>query len=185
MHTQFLSEKLDYDGSQLRSHFIFDATGTAGDACLAFVGACDILLEHMVDLADKRARCAIFSKEMLHFIVEHFDRDIEKAVLRQRLFVSLVERAIREKAGDVDLIRRGNDLFDGDAKLNISIATASPVSTLIHVGVNISSEGTPVKTKGLNDYGIEPKKIAESVMKLYEDELAGVLASRCKVRGVN
>jgi len=187
MYTQFLDKKINYDGGQLRSHFIFDETGFAGDACVAFIGVCDVSLSHMVDLADKKAHCKIFSQKMLHFIIEHFDHDIEKAVLRQRLFVSTAERVIREHAGKKapDLVRLGNDLFDGTAKINVSIATASKVSALIHVGINILSDGTPVKTKGLNDYKIDPKKFAEEVMKLYKEELEGVTVSRCKVRGVD
>ena len=172
-----------YDGSQLRSHFIFDATGMIGDACVAFIGECDVAFEHMVDLVDKKAKCAIFSNSTLHFIIEHFGGTLEEAVLRQRLFVSIMADILRWK-GAIGVERRGNDIYDGPAKLNVSIATASIVSTLIHVGINILSEGTPVKTKGLKDYRISPKKFAEEVMKKYKEECEGMAEARCKVRGV-
>lgn len=187
MNTRFLSERADYDGSQLRSHWIFDRTGEAGDTCVAFIGGCDVTPEHMVDLADKRDNCKIFSHEMLHFIIEHFDPNLEAAILKQRLFVSIIGSLILSLSKDesVDKIeRKGNDLYDGEAKINISIATASPVSTLIHVGVNIRSDGTPVKTKGLKDYNIEPKKFAEEALKRYKEEIEGVKNARVKVKWV-
>ncbi len=177
MRSQFIDKKIDYDGSQLKSHWIFDMTGVLGDTVVSFIGGCDVSLDHMVDLVDKKNKCKIFSKKMLHFILEHFDTDIEKAILRQRLFVSIMAQILKVE-------RRGNDLYDGDAKINVSIATASAVSSLIHVGVNIVSDGTPVKTKGLNDYNIDPKIFAEDVMKRYISEMEGVAEARCKVRGV-
>lgn len=183
MQITFLNKKNNYDGSFLRSHFIFDTTGLIGNACVAFIGACDVSLVHMVDLMDKKANCKIVSEEMLHFIIEHFDQNLEAMILRQRLFVSIIGEHLAKKGVNID--RRGNDLYDGPAKINISVATISPISCLMHVGVNISSHGTPVETKGLNDYDIEPKEFAEEVMKAYCAELAGVEIARCKVRGVN
>ncbi|PIR16448.1 MAG: hypothetical protein COV46_08385 [Deltaproteobacteria bacterium CG11_big_fil_rev_8_21_14_0_20_49_13] len=187
MDAVILKNRIDYDGSQLRSHWIFDRTGETGDSCAAFIGGCDVAPDHMVDLADKRDNCKIFSHEMLHFIIEHFDSNLEAAILRQRLFVSIVRDVILRQAQDereFKIERRGNDLYDGNAKINISIATASPVSTLIHVGVNIRSDGTPVKTKGLKDYNIEPKMFAEEVLKKYKEELEGVKKARAKVKWV-
>ena len=43
--------------------------------------------------------------------------------------------------------RKGDDLFLGEGKLSVSIATASPVSTLIHLGVNEDASGAPVTTQ--------------------------------------
>ncbi|MBI2346914.1 MAG: DUF366 family protein, partial [Deltaproteobacteria bacterium] len=78
----------------------------------------------------------------------------------------------------------GNDLFEGTAKLSVSIATASPISTLMHTGINILSTNTPVMTKGLHDYGIDPAPFATKVMARYAEEIAGVVHARAKVRGV-
>lgn len=186
MKLQFINKKINYDGSQLRSHWIYNTTQILGDAVAAFCGKCDVSPEFMVDLVDKNARCRIYSEEMLHFIIECFDMDLEKAILHQRLFVTDVkdELILRIGSRNNSIIRRGNDLFDGPAKLNVSIATVSPVSSLIHVGINISSKNTPVKTKGLKDYKINPRIFAEDVMKRYVSEIEGVAESRCKVKGV-
>ncbi len=184
MQTLLLNKKSDYDGSQLASHWIFDTAGITGNACVAFIGGCNISLEHMVDLADKKDKCKIFSREMLHFIAERFDTSLDEMVLHQRLLVSIIADTIRQHQPCLSITRKGNDLFDIDSKLNVSIATASPVSMLLHVGVNIRSDGTPVKTKGLKDYGIEPKTFAEEVLKSYKEEIEGIKIARAKVRWV-
>lgn len=175
---------INYDGSQLRSHWVFETFSLTGDACVAFIGGCDVSLEHMVDLVDKQAKCKIFSKKMLHFIIERFNDNLDNAILHQRLFVSIIAETLKSFNKEIIVERRGNDLYDKDAKINVSIATASPVSTLIHVGVNIESNGTPVKTKGLNDYKIDPNKFAEAVLKRYNDEVEGIKVARSKVRWV-
>lgn len=182
MQTVLLKETIKYDGSQLRPHWIFDETGIVGNACAVFIGACDVSLGHMVDLVDKKAKSKIFSEKMLHFIIEHFDANLERMVLRQRLFVSILADLLRKNGANA--VRRGNDIYDGDAKINVSIATASPVSCLMHIGINISSHNTPVKTKGLKDYKINPEEFAKTAMEAYCVELAGVEEARCKVKGV-
>jgi hypothetical protein len=81
-------------------------------------------------------------------------------------------------------VRGGNDLYEDGAKLSVSIATATPVSTLLHFGINISSQGTPVRTKGLEDYSIEPVSFAKAVLESFRDELKTVDEARAKVRPV-
>lgn len=153
---------------------------------VAFVGRCDIHPDYMVDLVDKANGCKIYSEEMLHFIAEFFDSDLDKMILHQRLFVAIIGNVILSLSKDdnLKLIRNGNDLYDGDAKINISVATSSPISSLMHIGVNISSKNTPVKTKGLNDYDINPKRFAEEVLKKYSEEVEGIKIARSKVKPV-
>ncbi len=185
MKTLFLDKKIDYNGSQLRSSWIRKTSGIKNDAMVAFIGGCNVLPEFMVDLEDKAAGCEIFSEEMLHFIIEHAEIDLEKMILRQRLLASIVIQAINKERPDISLIRSGNDIYDRDSKLNVSIATTSPVSGLIHFGINVSSENTPVKTKSLNDYQLNPKTFALNVMKEYKQELDGVEHARGKVKKVD
>ena len=183
MKTRFLARKIDYDGTQLSSHWAYRTCGLLGDSAVAFIGGCNVSLDHMVDLADVKRRAPIFSRRMLHFIVEHFDTDLGKAVLRQRFLAQLVcdELVARTRR---DLRRDGDDLYDGEAKLSVSIATASPVSTLIHFGINIDSRDTPVETRGLKDYRVQPRSFARDVLWRYAAELASMAEARCKVRGV-
>ncbi len=183
MRIKFASKNLDYDGSQLRSHFALDEFGMAGDCVVSFIGAAAVK-EHMVDMEDKSKGEFIYSDRMLHFIIEHFDADLEKAILRKRLFLSLIMDEMRSGSGAKRLFRKDNGLYDGSGKLTVAVATSSPVSTLIHIGLNITREGAPVKVSCLKDYGIDPRKFAMTVMRRYHDEISSVSASRVKVKSV-
>ncbi|MBI2981955.1 MAG: DUF366 family protein [Deltaproteobacteria bacterium] len=182
MKIRFIEQPIDYNGSQLNPHWIFRNWELLGNAMVAFIGRCDIAPEHMIDLVDLKDRKKITSEKMLHFIGEFFDRNLGETILLQRLFVSLVQQEITYRAKSTTLVRAGNDLFDGDAKLSVSIATASPVSTLIHYGINVSSKNTPVKTKGLENYGLDPSMLAHSLLETMKNEMGTLEAARAKVK---
>ncbi|MBI4366513.1 MAG: DUF366 family protein [Deltaproteobacteria bacterium] len=184
METLWIPESLPYDGSQLRSHWIFDRTGRAGDAICAFTGPARVEAAHMVDREDARAKAWIRSDAMLHFLVEHFGVGLYCGILRQRLLIAICGEELRIAHPETVIVRRGNDLHEGMAKLSVAIATVSPVSCLLHAGINIASTNTPVCTKGLEDYGIAPAPFATKVMERYAAEMAGVLHARAKVRAV-
>lgn len=185
MQTKFLEERIDYTGAQLRSHWIYENFGILGDAMVSFIGGCRVNFSEMVDLEDVVSSSPIRGDLMLHFIVEHFDTDLEKAILRQRLLMATIADLLNEQLSARRFVRSGDDIFDGDGKLSISIATVSPVSSLIHVGLNISTEGTPVKTVGLSEYGIDPESFARLAMNSYADEITAVEIARAKVRWVS
>jgi len=184
VHQHLWREPMVYDGSQLSPLWIFHQLGVAGDAIVAFRGLCRVDLTSMVDQADVRAGSPIFSEDMLHFMVEHFENDLEKAVLRQRLLVVLIGEELLRR-GFV-LRRSGDDMFHGDRKLSVSIATITPVSVVIHTGVNIHPGNAPVPAAGLADLGLAAawEEIATAVMQAYAREMEGVHLARCKVRGV-
>lgn len=184
LKTKFLEKEIAYDGSQLSSHWILKNHGLGADAIVAFCGPCRVDLSSLVDLEDVLSSKPIYSKRMLHFIVEHFDDDLTRMILRQRLLMSLIQEELVQRVPGSRVVRRGDDLFDGDRKLTVSIATASPVSCLIHAGINIISAGTPVPTKGLEDFGIEAPDFGKAVLKAYDAEMAGVAWARAKVRAV-
>jgi uncharacterized protein len=87
--------------------------------------------------------------------------------------------------GEGRLRRSGDDLFVGDHKLSVSIATVSPVSTLIHLGINIDPAGAPVAAVGLDDLGIEPTRFAKDLLLGFVSETGSVQNARCKVRPVS
>lgn len=184
LETKFLEETLRYTGKELKSHFAYRTFNIIGDSLVAFTGGCEVEIGDLVDIADAKRKDGIFSEEMLHFIGEFFCDDLEKTILRQRLLMSIIKDEVEARTKS-HLVRVGDDVYDGSAKLTVSIATASPVSTLIHAAVNIVSEGTPVKAKGLNDYGIEARPFGEAVLNRFKKELEGVRVARCKVRGVS
>ncbi len=205
MHHTILSETITYDGSQLHSHWIFERTGFVGDAIVAFCGPAAVNAVHMVDEEDRARSAWIHSDEMLHFIIEHFGVDLLHTVALQRLLMAIVAEEIgvqtagvpltqpspqRERGADAQrfpagrVYRRGNDLYDGENKLSVSIATVSPVSTLIHAGINILHTNTPVPTRGLHDYTIDPTAFAQQIITRYCDEVRGIAHARAKVRAV-
>ncbi len=183
MKSLYSKERINYTGRELRSHFAYNRFDLAGDSLVAFCGACDVKIDALVDLEDIKAKAGIYSEDMLHFIGEFFHADLEKIILVQRVLMAIIKDEIASQSGK-ELFRKGDDIYDGDAKLSVSIATSSPVSTLIHTGINIISDNTPVKTKGLNDYGIEVAPVAENILSQFKNEIADIKFARCKVRGV-
>lgn len=183
MKTIFVENNIDYLGTQLAPHWIYRNFGISGDAVLAFTGKAEVSIDNLVDLSDAMDMAFIYSPLMLHFIIEHFDNNLEMAVYRQRMFMVGIKEELESRGMDIQ--RRGDDLYVDEGKLSVSIATSSLVSTLIHVGLNIETQGTPVKTSGLKELGItDIKTFAQKLMLRYKNELEEVYEARCKVRGI-
>lgn len=179
--TLFISEKLTYDGTQLSAHWIYRKCDLQGNALISFIGACDVPIHQMVDIEDVKSQSPIYSEAMVHFLGEFFDLDLEKTVYRQRLLMVNIKELLEQKLTRV-LTRKGDDIYDGDLKLTVSIATLTSVSTLIHAGINISSHNTPVPTRGLEDYDISPETFSREVLERFKLELESSWLARCKVR---
>ena len=173
----------DYTGAELRSHFAYTAYGVLGDSGVAFVGRCSVGEAHMVDVEDLRARDFIASDRMLHFIIEHFEERLTAMVLRQRLLSRLAAAELGRLSGAAIAVR-GDDLFLGPGKLSVSVATCSPVSGLIHFGLNVTNAGTPVKTAALADLQVDERTAASAVLEAYRDEVESVRHAAMKVRWV-
>ena len=188
MKAKFLDHFDKYDGSQLVSLNNYLKHGILGDSIVAWVGACDVTFEHMVDGEDLLEKARIAGDKMLHFIVEKFDVSLFSAVALQRLLAGIVKDQLqtlsREKPLAQSLFREGDDIFSGDRKLSISIATQSPVNSLIHFAVNVTNKGTPVKTLSLEDLGVDPKVLAVEVMGRFCTEVKGIHQATQKVRWV-
>jgi len=134
-----LPDKFDYDGSQISSLWAYNNFGVQDDSVVVFRGACDVRIEHMIDLEDRRANESIRSEDMVSFIIEHFDStDLKLIYARQRLFTAIVKEYL---AGiGVQTNREGDDLFLDGKKLTVSIASTSAVSQKIHFGINVSHD---------------------------------------------
>ncbi|AVX20541.1 MULTISPECIES: DUF366 family protein [Carboxydocella] len=185
MKTYLVKHELTYNGEQLSSLFAYRNFRVQGDSIVAFIGPCRVELSEMVDLEDVLAQDWIYSPRMLHFIIEIFHLDLEKMVIIQRLFIAIIKEQL-EYYGVKGIKRKGDDLYLENKKLSVSIATLSPVSCLIHTGLNLETEGTPVATVGLRELGIEnTEEFAEQVMIALANEVESIKLARCKVRGVN
>lgn len=186
MQFRFVNDNHVYDGQQLRSLYAYLNYGVLGDSTLAWVGPCRVQAEHMVDGEDLLANATIAGAKMLHFIVEVFDLQLFSGVALQRIFASLLKDILVERyAVPANQIRRdGDDLFIGDGKLSISIATQSPTSTLMHFALNVVNEGTPVKTSCLQDWKVPTEELAQFVGKAFAQEFLSIKAATQKVRWV-
>lgn len=184
MQYKLIENKIKYEGYQLAPHWIYKNFKIQGDAIVAFIGECEVKLSEMVDIEDVINNEPIYSKNMLSFITEQFNVDLVEGVFRQRLLICIIKEAL-EKRG-VKVKRDGDDLFVNDKKLTVSIATKSLTSILIHTGININSDGAPVKACGLeNDLGIfDIKEFANEIMEKYSNELDDIILASTKVRGV-
>lgn len=189
MQSLFIKEKITYDGTQLKSLFAYLTYGVLGNSIVSWTGPCDISFEHMVDGEDLLAKSPIAGADMLHFIIEIFDRDLFSGVALQRLFTSIIRDYLQTEAhaalGKHQLERDGDDIFWGEKKLNISIATKSPVSTMIHLAINCTNRGTPVETCSLEDLKLSPEKVSQDVMEKFQREFEAVLKATQKVRPVS
>jgi hypothetical protein len=184
MKSLFIPEEIFFTGEQLSSFWAYKNYDIQGDNIVAFIGPCEIEEKYIVGIDHYKKKTKIKSERMLHFLVEHFDMDLEKAILKQKLLVDILKDKLEHRLkGDV-LQRWGDDLFDSDYKLTVSATLRTSVSTKIHLGVNISSQNTPVKTKGLEDYDIDPLEIAQAVMNQYRLDMRLISEKLGKTRSI-
>lgn len=188
MHTKFIEETIKYTGNELAPHWIYRNFKLQGDAIVAFCGECKVDLTEMVDIEDVINNEPIYSKSMLNFIIENFNIRLIEGVTRQRLLICIIKEVLEKRLENSKTIRSGDDLFVDDKKLSVSIATKSPTSVLIHTGLNIDSNGAPVKACGLNnDLGFSSisdiKEIANEVMVKYSQEIDDIILASTKVTG--
>jgi uncharacterized protein len=191
MLTKFIEKEVPYDGTQLRSLFAYLDHGLLGDSIVAWVGSCDIDFAHMVDGEDILAKSEIRGGRMVHFIVEKFQATLSEMVALQRLLASVVKDVLVDRENGLPrfpIRRSGDDVYlmlpDGEGKLSISIATVSPSSGLLHFAVNVTNEGTPVKTASLEDLRFAAREFAELVMKSFSIECISIREATMKVKWV-
>lgn len=184
MKTRLLDREIAYTGEQFRSGWVRETTGLEGDAAVAFLGPCHVSPEHMVDRADLEAGASIRSPRMLHIIVEHGRVDLDNVTLRQRLLMALAAELLNAELGEALIRREGDDLYLGNRKLSVSVATTSPGSGLIHCGFNVRGEGAPVPAIGLEELGINPVRFAEALLVAYRAEIEAARRAALKVKQV-
>lgn len=198
IQTKFITEQMPYTGPELRPHFLLQKWNLRGSALASFIGPCEVKTEHLVDWEDRLENDFIRSKLMAHFLGEFFGISLAEGVLYQRLFMSIAGDEIA-RTTKKPIERSGDDLFWADAKgekrkLSVSIVTASPVSVLLHAGINLNAEGAPVKAAGLFDLGLGSDNAAQGllpihelisrILGLFQEEAQGVEWACAKVRPV-
>jgi hypothetical protein len=177
MRYKFLEQIINYDGSQLKPHFIYETCEFLEDSIVAFKGKCNVKKEFMIDKEDLIHGHDIYSTAMLHFICEIFFDDIKTIVLRQRILIDIVKSCLLKLHPNIE--RKNTDLFINDKKLSISIATVSKISGLIHLGLNIEDKDTPVPVSTI---ATDPKKLANEIMKKFTEEMKYLKHTMRKVK---
>jgi hypothetical protein len=183
---------IEYNGSQLSPLWAYTNFDVQGDSIISFRGPCDVSEEFMVDMEDRRKHATISSPDMLHFLIEQFSVGINEIVLVQRLLATVITELLRDIIDEEAEIEREYDNIYAAApgqkeraKLNISVATISPISGLIHFGLNITGEGTPVEAVGIEELGVgDIDKFAVDVARLFIDEMKNAGIDASKVRPV-
>ncbi|MBQ9246313.1 DUF366 family protein [bacterium] len=186
METLFIDKEIKYTGAELAPHWIYKNFNIMGNAIVAFIGECEVNLNHMVDIEDVINNEPIYSKKMLNIIEENFNSSLVEMVYKQRLLVTITKELIEKNYPSVKITRSGDDLFINNKKLSVSIATKSITSTLIHFGLNIEADGAPVKAADLtHDAGIKNiKQFATDLLSAYKNEILDINLATSKVRGV-
>jgi len=151
-------------------------------------------VREIVDIEDIIDKKEIKGDDVLHLIVEHFDvqpPNLMVGYLRQRLLCSVVKELLlpvepdTEVKTDTKIKRRGDDLFVDNKKLSVSVATVSASSIKIHLGLNVSTKGTPedIDTSGLSDIRKdEPLDFGREIAEKYSKELEDIYHDISKSR---
>ena len=193
----FSEKPRNYTGVELRPHFLLTEVGMKGSALGAFIGACEVKTEHLVDWEDRLAFDHISARQMVHLIGEFFGLPLREGVWIQRWMVAKLQEDLATRlkdSGSTARVRRdGDDIFislpgsspmKDERKLTVSIVTASPVSLLLHLGINIDPSGAPVPAVGFQELGIDASKWATSFLQSVKQEWDGIEWACAKVRPV-
>lgn len=184
--TYFHPKELEYTGPELSPHYILSRFGVEGSCLSAFIGPCMVKTDHLVDWEDRLQNDHIRAKKMIHFLGEFFGISLREGVWIQRLIVSQIETDL---LGEGCKVRRsGDDLYvthsGEEKKLSVSIVTASAVSVLLHLGLNIDAEGAPVSAVGLEELKVDAKSLTQKILNWFETEFESVERATVKVRPV-
>ncbi len=183
-----LKPGLKYDGSQIKPMWAFQNFEVKGSSIVSWIGPMDIESNELIDYED--VGLEIKSDEMIHFIIEHFDvqpADMRLCYHRQRILVMIVLDLLQKRG--IKAHRKGDDLYCGDGKLTVSIATCSASSMKIHFAMNLTTTGTPkdIETAGLLECSSEldrntVSKLQDKILKTYINEINDIEEDITKTR---
>ncbi len=184
LSTLFSDDKMTYDGRQLKPLYNYLEQGLEGDSLFAWIGPCQVETEHLIDGEDRRNSDRIASDQMLHLILELFHWPLHGAVCFQRLIGARCIKILGELKPDLKLSeieQKGDDIYIAGGKLNVSIASCSANSSLIHFALNIKKTGAPVPISCLDDLGIDAKDFARRLIDQLSNEFTSIEKATRKV----
>jgi hypothetical protein len=184
MKARFVEERVDYTGKELRSGWLAERFGVEADAIVAFRGKCMVSGHDLVDLEDFEAGNIVAARDMLHFIAEISGLCLLGITFAQRLLCTIAQEVLNSAIVGYLVERRGDDLYVGPGKLSVSVATVSPVSGLIHLGLNITGDGVPVEAACISSLGVDSRWLADQVLSKFAGEIDSCIRASRKVRPV-
>ena len=191
IHFQVAQKERAYTGVELRPHFLLSELALRGSGIGVFIGPCQVQTEHLVDWEDRLAHDRIEARQMIHFIGEFFGMSLNEGVLTQRFFMAtlmdVMNEAFEAEGLTSRLNRTGDDLWLGRdestrRKLSVSIVTATPVSVLMHVGINVDPAGAPVPAVGTAELGLKPDQVILRLKERFLKEWTDMKWACTKVR---
>jgi len=183
MQVVVLEGEQKYTGGEIRPQWAYREYDVKGDSIIVFRGPMAVEEVEMVDMEDRGAGLEIKGSDCLHLLVEHFDcqpPSLLVAYTRQRLLCCLASEMLGP-----GVERRGDDLFFQGRKLSVSVATVSPGSMKIHLGFNITNQGTPedVETACLPEVDVEdPLEFGRELAERYSREIQDIYGDMAKTR---
>ncbi|MHA1911190.1 MAG: DUF366 family protein [Candidatus Kariarchaeaceae archaeon] len=191
------SEQITYDGTAIASHWALDRFDILGNSMISFRGPLKVPQSEMVDLLDIKEEgdlgtYLITGKEAVQWIIEDFSPhppNLELEYSRLRILVLVILEVLRKNIPDRDFRRSHTDIYVGNQKLSVGIATISKVSAKMHYALNLSSEEIPthVKAIGLYDMGLKSLDVhsfSEEVGEAYLEEISRIERDCMKTRSV-
>ncbi len=187
IQTYFHPKPVTYTGVELSPHYLLSQFNQEGSVLAAFHGPCFVKTDDLVDWEDRLNHDHIKAASMVHFLGEFFGITLKEGVWIQRVLAGLIQAWLTKQG--VVASRSGDDIFihlsaEEDRKLTVSIVTASPVSVLLHLGVNIDATGAPVSAIGLKDIGIDSQDFTREILESFQEEYESVARACVKVRPV-
>ncbi len=173
---------MTYDGSQLERAFIHERYGVQGKAVLVTRGPMDVPPDKTVDTEDIDSE--IKGEDVLHVIVDDPTvTDPITAGLEQRLLVIVAKETIESATGET-LEREGDDLYHDGKKLTVSVFKPAGPGALMHLGINVTTEGVPVEATSLRDlgYGGDPLNLGYRIARGFASEIEAVVLDATKMR---
>ncbi|MDR2623240.1 MAG: DUF366 family protein [Methanobrevibacter sp.] len=155
-----LDDNFEYDGSQINPNWGFKRFKIKGSSIITWIGSMNIKNENLKDYED--VGLDIKSNEIINCVVEHFDiqpGNLRTAYIRQRLLVMILSEELTKQG--VKTLREGDDIYihtSKKSKLTVSIATASLNSIKIHLGINLTDDGSPDDVDVVGLYQLKDKE---------------------------
>ncbi|HOK72124.1 MAG TPA: DUF366 family protein [Methanothermobacter sp.] len=184
---EHLKDEILYDGTQIKAAWALKKLQIKGSSIITWIGPMNI--KNIIDYEDRGRE--IKAEKMAHFIVEHFDEqpaNLRLSYHRQRILVMILQEELWKQG--IPTRREGDDLYIDSGKLTVSIATTSLSSMKIHLGINLTSKGTPddIETIGILDYkDLKEEDIIEIIGKVarkYIQEIESMEEDIAKTRTI-